>query len=129
MAKINIVEAVNSALAQEMEKDNDVIVMGEDVGVNGGVFRATDNLQKKFGPNRVIDTPLSEEGIVGTAIGMAAYGLKPVAEIQFSGFLFAAFDQLFSHAARIRWRSSNRYHVPLVVRTPGGGGVRAFELH
>ena len=129
MAKINIVEAVNMALDQEMSKDKDVIVLGEDVGVNGGVFRATDGLQKKFGPNRVIDTPLSEEGIVGTAIGMAAYGLKPVAEIQFSGFLYGPFDQLFSHAARIRWRSHSRYHVPLVVRTPGGGGIRALELH
>lgn len=128
MAKINIVQAVNSALMQEMNNDKDVVIIGEDVGVNGGVFRATDNLYKKY-PKRVIDTPLSEEGIVGTAVGMAAYGLKPVAEIQFSGFLMPAFDQLFSHAARLRWRSSNRYHVPLVVRTPGGGGIRALELH
>ena len=129
MAKVNIVQAVNMAMNLELGKDKDVVVMGEDVGVNGGVFRATDGLQKKYGKNRVIDTPLSEEAIVGTAIGMAAYGLKPVTEIQFSGFVYAPLDQIFSHASRLRWRSHGRYHIPLVVRTPGGGGIRALELH
>ena len=108
MVKVNIVQAVNMALKQELKLDKKVVVMGEDVGVNGGVFRATENLQKEFGKDRVIDTPLSEEGIVGTAIGMAVNGLKPVVEIQFSGFLYAPFDQLFSHAARIRSRSRGR---------------------
>lgn len=117
------------ALMQELKRDKNVVVMGEDVGVNGGVFRATDNLHKKFGKDRVIDTPLSEEGIVGAAIGMAVNGIKPVVEIQFSGFMYGPFDQLFSHASRIRWRSQGRYNVPLVVRTPGGGGIRALELH
>lgn len=129
MVKANIVQAVNMAMKQELKLDKNVIVMGEDVGVNGGVFRATDNLQKEFGKDRVIDTPLSEVGIVGTAIGMAVNGLKPVAEIQFSGFMYPAFDQLVSHAARIRSRSRGKFNVPLVVRTPFGGGIRALELH
>jgi len=129
MANLNIVEAVNLALLQEMKKNKNVILLGEDIGVNGGVFRATDNLQKIFGKNRVIDTPLSEEGIIGTAIGLAVYGMRPVAEIQFSGFLYAAFDQIVSHAARIRNRSRGRFTVPLVIRTPAGSGIRALELH
>ncbi len=125
MVKANIVQAVNMAMKQELKLDKSVIIMGEDVGVNGGVFRATDNLQKEFGKNRVIDTPLSEEAIVGTAIGMAVNGLKPLVEIQFSGFMYPAFDQLVSHAARIRSRSRGKFNVPLVVRTPFGGGIRA----
>ena len=129
MVKATIVQAVNMAMDQELKRDKNVVVMGEDVGVNGGVFRATDGLQKKYGKDRVIDTPLSEEAIVGTAIGMAVNGLRPVVEIQFSGFVYAAFDQLFSHAARIRNRSRGRFTVPLVVRAPAGGGIRALELH
>ncbi|MBI2110642.1 alpha-ketoacid dehydrogenase subunit beta, partial [Candidatus Woesearchaeota archaeon] len=129
MTSLNIVESVNLALLQEMKRNKNVVLLGEDIGVNGGVFRATDNLQKLFGKNRVIDTPLSEEGIIGTAIGLAVYGMKPVAEIQFSGFLYAAFDQIFSHAARIRNRSRGRFTVPLVIRAPAGSGIRALELH
>jgi len=112
-----------------MERDPDVVVLGEDVGIDGGVFRATDGLLKEFGENRVIDTPLSESGIVGVAIGLAVYGLKPVAEIQFEGFLYPALDQIISHAGRIRTRSRGRFHVPLVVRFPYGGGIRAPEHH
>lgn len=129
MTRINIVEAVNKALLQEMETDQRVVVMGEDVGVDGGVFRATDGLYKRFGEKRVIDTPLSESGIVGTAIGMAMYGLKPVTEIQFDGFMHPAFDQIVSHASRIRNRTRGRYTCPIVVRAPYGGGIRALEHH
>lgn len=129
MANLNLVQAVNQALREEMRRDERVVVLGEDVGINGGVFRATEGLYEEFGPNRVIDTPLSESGIVGTAIGMAVYGLRPVAEIQFSGFMPPAFDQLISHAARIRWRSRGRFSCPLVVRSPCGGGVKALEHH
>ncbi len=129
MPQLNIVQAINDALKTEMRRDPTVLVMGEDVGVNGGVFRVTENLYKEFGPDRSIDTPLSEAGIVGTAIGMALNGLKPVAEIQFDGFLSPAFDQIISHAARIRWRSRGRFHVPLVIRAPYGGGIRGPELH
>lgn len=129
MPQLNIVQAINDALKTEMRRDPTVLVMGEDVGVNGGVFRVTENLYKEFGPDRSIDTPLSEAGIVGTAIGMAINGLKPVAEIQFDGFMAPAFDQIISHAARIRWRSRGRYHVPLVIRAPYGGGIRGPELH
>lgn len=129
MAKLTIVEAVRDALDCEMGKDDRVIVLGEDVGVDGGVFRATDGLYKKYGKRRVIDTPLAESGIVGTSIAMAAAGLRPVAEIQFDGFTYPALDQLFSHAARLRNRSRGRYTVPLVVRFPYGGGIRALEHH
>jgi len=129
MPQLNIVQAINDALRTEMRRDPTVVVMGEDVGVNGGVFRVTENLYKEFGPDRSIDTPLSEAGIVGTAIGMAINGLKPVAEIQFDGFLPPAFDQIISHAARIRWRSRGRFHVPIVIRAPYGGGIRAPEYH
>ncbi len=129
MPVANIVQAVTMGLRQELARDKNVVVLGEDVGVNGGVFRATDGLQKEFGPNRVIDTPLAELGIVGASIGLAVNGMKPVAEIQFSGFLYAAFDQLLSHAARIRMRSRGRFSCPLVVRAPYGAGIRALELH
>jgi pyruvate dehydrogenase E1 component beta subunit len=112
-----------------MERDPDVVLLGEDIGTDGGVFRATDGLIKEFGKNRVIDTPLSESGIVGVAIGLALYGLKPVAEIQFEGFLYPALDQIISHAGRIRNRSRGRFHVPLVIRFPYGGGIRAPEHH
>lgn len=129
MAVANIVQAVAMGLRQELARDKNVVVLGEDVGVNGGVFRATDGLQKEFGANRIIDTPISELGIIGVSIGMAVNGLRPVAEIQFSGFMYAAFDQLLSHAGRIRMRSRGRYTCPIVVRTPYGGGIRALELH
>ena len=129
MPPLNIVQAVNDALRTEMRLDDRVVVLGEDVGVDGGVFRATEGLLEEFGPERVIDTPLAESGIVGTAIGMAVYGLRPVAEIQFDGFMPPAFDQIVSHAARIRWRSRGRFHVPLVIRAPYGGGIRALEHH
>lgn len=129
MAIATIVQAVTLALRQELARDKNVVVLGEDVGMNGGVFRATDGLQKEFGADRVIDTPLSELGIVGASIGMAVNGLRPVAEIQFSGFMFAAFDQLMTHAGRIRTRSRGRFSCPIVVRTPYGGGIRALELH
>ncbi len=129
MPQMTLVQAINDALRTEMRRDPTVVVMGEDVGVNGGVFRVTENLYKEFGPDRVIDTPLAESGIVGTAIGMAINGLKPVAEIQFDGFMAPAFDQIISHAARIRWRSRGRFHVPLVIRAPYGGGIRALEHH
>jgi pyruvate dehydrogenase E1 component beta subunit len=114
---------------QEMERDDDVLVMGEDIGIDGGVFRVTDGLLAKFGEQRVIDTPLAEGAIVGMAIGMALYGLKPVPEIQFSGFSFQAFHQIENHAARYRARTRGRYHVQMVVRMPYGGGVRALEHH
>jgi pyruvate dehydrogenase E1 component beta subunit len=128
MPQMTLVQAINDALRTEMRRDPTVIVMGEDVGVNGGVFRATESLYKEFGPDRAIDTPLAESGIVGTAIGMALNGLKPVAEIQFDGFMAPAFDQIVSHAARIRWRSRGRFHVPIVIRVPYGGGIRASNI-
>jgi len=129
MAKMTMIQALNLALRQEMENDDGVIILGEDVGVDGGVFRATDGLITQFGEERVLDTPLAESAIAGMSIGMAAYGLKPVCEIQFSGFSYQTFHQIENHAARLRWRSQGRYHVPLVLRTPYGGGVRALEHH
>jgi pyruvate dehydrogenase E1 component beta subunit len=129
MAQLNMVQAINLALRQEMERDGRIVVLGEDVGRDGGVFRVTEGLQERFGAERVIDTPLSESALVGAAIGMAAYGLRPVAEIQFMGFIYAAFDQLFTHAVRLRSRSRGRFTCPLLVRTPYGGGIKAPELH
>jgi len=129
LVELNIAQAVRLALEQEMARDPNVIVLGEDVGRNGGVFRATEDLFDEFGEDRVIDTPLSEIGIVGVAIGLALYGLRPVAEIQFEGFLYPALDQLISHAGKVRNRSRGRFHVPLVVRVPYGGGIRAPEHH
>ncbi len=126
---LTLVQAVQDGLHTEMDRDDDVVVMGEDVGKNGGVFRATEGLYDEFGGDRVIDTPLAESGIVGTAIGMAAYGLKPVPEIQFMGFIYPAFDQIVSHAARLRNRSRGRFTCPMVVRAPYGGGIRAPESH
>ncbi|KAA9405507.1 alpha-ketoacid dehydrogenase subunit beta [Haloarcula sp. CBA1131] len=126
---LTLVQAVRDGLYGEMERNEDVVVMGEDVGKNGGVFRATQGLHEEFGDDRVIDTPLAEAGIVGTAIGMAAYGLRPVPEMQFSGFMYPAFDQIVSHAARLRNRSRGRYNCPLTVRAPYGGGIRAPEHH
>jgi pyruvate dehydrogenase E1 component subunit beta len=129
MAKMTMVQALNLALRQEMEKDDRVILLGEDVGVDGGVFRVTVDLIEKFGADRVLDTPVAESGIVGMAIGMATYGLRPVCEIQFSGFSYQNFHQVENHASRLRWRSRGRISVPLVVRMPYGGGVRALEHH
>jgi len=129
MPKLNMVQAINLALKEEMERDDRVVILGEDVGKDGGVFRITEGLFDKFGPERVMDTPLAESSIVGAAIGMAAYGLRPVAEIQFMGFIYPAVDQIFSHAARVRSRSRGRFTCPLVVRTPYGAGIKAPELH
>ena len=129
MAKLNMVEAINLALREEMERDNRVIIFGEDVGKEGGVFRVTDGLQKRFGPDRVIDTPLAELGIVGTALGMAVYGLRPIAEIQFEGFLYPCLDQINNHIGRMRNRSRGRFTCPLVIRFPYGGGIHAPEHH
>jgi len=129
MVMMNLLEAIRSALDNELKSDKSVVVLGEDVGVNGGVFRATDGLQKKYGKDRVIDTPLTEEGIVGNAVGLAVNGIKPVVEIQFSAFMAPAFDQIFTHAGRIRSRSRGRFTCPLVVRGPSGGGIKALELH
>jgi pyruvate dehydrogenase E1 component beta subunit len=126
---MNIVQALNQALMQEMEKDKSVILMGEDVGKDGGVFRVTEGLWTKFGDNRVIDTPLAESGIVGTAIGLSITGMKPVCEIQFDGFTPPIFNQLYSHATRMRNRTRGKYTTHIVVRFPYGGGVRALEHH
>src|SRR3989338_7512553 len=129
MAVMNMVEAVKSALRNELKRDKRVIVMGEDVGKNGGVFRCTDGLFDEFGPERLIDTPLTETGIMSTAIGLAVNGMRPVAEFQFSGFIYGPYDQLVTHASKIRSRSSGRFSCPLVVRAPYGCGIKALELH
>jgi 2-oxoisovalerate dehydrogenase E1 component beta subunit len=129
MPEVTLVEAVNMALARAMQDDSNVVVLGEDVGVNGGVFRATAGLQQRFGPDRVIDTPLSELLISGLCVGMAAQGLRPVGEIQFMGFLYPCIDQLVNHASRLRNRTQGRLTCPLVLRTPHGAGIRAPEHH
>ncbi len=129
MAILTFVQTIGSTLAFAMEHDQTVVVLGEDVGRSGGVFRATTGLWERFGPERVIDTPLTESGIVGVAIGMALNGLRPVAEIQFEGFLLPALDQLASHAARYHTRSRGQWSVPLVIRCPWGGGIHAPEHH
>ena len=127
--KMNIVEAVNAAIHDEMENNDEVIAYGEDVGEDGGVFRATKGLQDKFGEERCFSSPLAESGIAGTAIGMSLYGFRPVIEMQFSGFSYLAFHQIKEHAARFRIRSRGDYTVPLTVRAPYGGGIRALEHH
>jgi pyruvate dehydrogenase E1 component beta subunit len=127
--KLTMIEAINLALQHEMQRDEDVVLLGEDIGRNGGVFRATINLQQQFGPQRVIDTPLAETLIAGLTVGMATQGLKPVAEIQFMGFIYATFEQLVSHAARLRHRTRSRLHCPMVLRAPFGGGIHAPEHH
>jgi len=129
MAKLNMVKALNLALRQEMDRDADVVIIGEDVGVDGGVFRVTEDLHRTFGGKRVIDSPLAESAIIGASIGMALYGLKPVCEIQFSGFAFQCFHQIENHAARYRMRTQGRFHCQMVIRMPFGGGVRALEHH
>jgi pyruvate dehydrogenase E1 component beta subunit len=129
MANLTLVQAINLALIQEMERDERVLLLGEDVGANGGVFRVTEGLHKRFGGKRVVDTPLAESGIIGTAIGLAMAGLRPVPEIQFDGFLGPAYDQICSHAARMRTRTRGAFTVPLTIRVPVGGGIHAPELH
>jgi pyruvate dehydrogenase E1 component beta subunit len=129
MPKMNMVEAINLALREEMERDSLVVILGEDVGKEGGVFRVTDGLQAKFGADRVVDTPLAETGIVAVAFGMAVNGLHPIAEIQFEGFLYPCLDQINNHIGRIRNRSRGRFTSPLVIRTPYGGGIHAPEHH
>jgi pyruvate dehydrogenase E1 component beta subunit len=126
---MNIIQAVNSALDHALGTDEDVFVFGEDVGKFGGVFRATDGLQEKHGENRVFDTPLSEGGIIGMAVGMAIYGLKPVPEIQFSDFIYPAFDQIVNEMAKFRYRSGGQYPCPVTIRTPFGGGIRGGHYH
>ena len=129
MADITLVEAVTQALAYELEHDPDVVIFGEDVGKNGGVFRATEGLQARFGEERVFDTPLAESMIAGLSIGMSLQGLKPVAEFQFMGFIYPAMNQIITHAARMRNRTRGRLHCPIVFRAPFGGGIRAPEHH
>ena len=126
--QMTMIEALNSALSLELERDKRVVVLGQDIGANGGVFRVTEHLQEKFGEKRVFDTPLSESAIIGSSVGMAIYGLRPIAEIQFAGFLFVSMNQLVSQAARIRFRSAGAYTCPLVVRAPYGGGDRFLLL-
>ena len=129
MATLTLLQAINDGLRTAMKEDPSVLVFGEDVGKKGGVFLATENLQKEFGVERCFDTPLSEDGIVGTAIGMAMNGLRPVAEIQFQDFIFPAFDQIVSEAAKLRYRSGGQYTAPMVIRTPYGGGIRGGLYH
>jgi pyruvate dehydrogenase E1 component beta subunit len=129
MPTLNLLQAVNDALKLEMRRDPRVVVLGEDVGKFGGVFRATAGLYEEFGANRVIDTPLSENGIIGTALGMALYGLRPVPEIQFADFIFPAFDQIVNEVAKFRYRSGGQYACPMVIRTPYGGGIKGGHYH
>lgn len=129
MSKLTMVEALSLAMDQEMERDENVCLLGEDIGINGGVFRATKDLQQKHGESRVMDTPLAECGIVGTAVGMAIYGVRPVVEIQFSGFTMQAFDQIEQNMARLHNRTRGKYTISMVLRTPYGGGIRAVEHH
>jgi pyruvate dehydrogenase E1 component beta subunit len=129
MTKLNMVQAINQAIAQEMERDKSVIIMGEDVAVDGGVFRVTDGLVNKFGKERVIDTPLAEAGIVGTAVGLAINGIKPIVEIQFVGFTYEAFHHINHQMSRFRQRSEGLFPVSMVLRSPMGGGIKALELH
>ena len=129
MAVLNIVQAVNHALRDEMKRNDKIVLLGEDIGVNGGVFRATEGLFQEFGPNRVIDTPLSESGIIGVSIGMALYGLKPVPEIQFLDFIYPGFDQIQSELSKFRYRSGSQFTTPVVIRTPYGGGIRGSHYH
>ena len=129
MPTMNLVQAINSSLKQEMEKNEKIILLGEDVGKNGGVFRVTEGLWQKFGGNRVMDTPLSEIGIIAVSIGLAVAGMRPVPEVQFDGFSLPMFDQIYNHLGRIRKRSQGKYSVPLVLRIPHGGGIKAYEHH
>ena len=127
--QMNMVQAINDALKLEMKRDPRVLVLGEDVGKVGGVFRVTQGLYEEFGEDRVIDTPLSEGGIIGTSIGLALYGMVPVPEIQFSDFIFPAYDQIVSEVAKYRYRSGGEYSAKMVIRTPVGGGIRGGHYH
>src|SRR5262247_3366164 len=129
MPELTLVQAVNDALRVEMRRDPRIVVLGEDVGRFGGVFRATVDLQEEFGADRCIDTPLAESGIIGTAIGMALYGLRPVPEIQFGDYVYPAFDQIVNELAKFRYRSGGEYACPVVIRTPVGGGIRGGHYH
>lgn len=129
MTELNLVQAINAALRRAMTEDSRVVILGEDVGIDGGVFRATDGLFEAFGSQRVLDTPLAEAAIAGISIGLAAQGLRPVAEIQFTGFAYACIDQLINHASRLRSRTRGRLTCPMVLRSPAGGGIRAVEHH
>jgi len=129
MPTINIIQAVNDALRTEMKRDDRVVVMGEDVGKFGGVFRATQGLFQEFGGDRVFDTPLAEAGIIGSAIGMAMYGMRPVPEIQFVDFIYPAFDQIVNEAAKMRYRSGGQFTCPMVIRAPSGGGIKGGHYH
>ena len=129
MSELTLLEAVNRAMAHELDVDENVVLLGEDIGVNGGVFRATEGLQARFGADRVVDTPLAESMIAGMAIGMAAQGLRPVAEIQFMGFIYPTLDQMMNHASRLRTRTRGRLSCPMVLRAPFGGGIHAPEHH
>ena len=129
MTGLNMIQSLNRALAGELARDESVMVLGEDVGKEGGVFRVTQGLQERFGEERVVDTPLAESAIVGASVGLAIGGMRPVAEIQFEGFGWYAFHQIESHVARMRWRSRGRFTCPLVIRTPYGAGIRALEHH
>ncbi|MGG4498911.1 alpha-ketoacid dehydrogenase subunit beta [Brevibacillus reuszeri] len=127
--KLTIIQAITEAMDQKMSEDQRVMVLGEDIGVNGGVFRATDGLLEKYGSDRVVDTPLAEAGIIGSAIGLGMNGMIPIVEIQFLAFIYPGFEQIVSHAARMRYRTRGQYHVPMVIRTPYGAGIRGPELH
>jgi len=129
MANLTMVQSITEALKQEMERDDRVLLLGQDIGKNGGVFRATDGLFEQFGENRVIDTPLAESGIVGTSVGLSLNNMRPVAEIQFLGFIYETMDQICTQAARMRFRSAGRFTAPIVIRSPFGGGVRTPEMH
>lgn len=129
MAQLTMVQAINEAMKLELQRDPNVMIFGEDVGHVGGVFRATEGLQKEFGEDRVFDTPLAESGIGGLAVGLSVQGFRPIMEVQFIGFLFEVMDSIVAQAARLRWRSGGRYNAPMVIRTPFGGGVKAAELH
>ncbi len=129
MAVMNMIQALNSAHDVMMQRDDNIVVMGEDVGYFGGVFRVTEGLQKKYGKSRVFDTPIAENGIVASAIGMAVYGLRPVAEIQFADYIYPAYDQIVSEAARIRYRTAGEWFVPMVIRSPYGGGIFGGQTH
>ena len=129
MAQMTVLEALNAAMAHELQRDPDVVILGEDVGTEGGIFRTTEGLQRRFGPARVIDTPLDEKGIAAHAVGMALYGLKPIVEIQFSGFIHDAFEQLMFCASKYRWATGGMYSVPLVVSAPSFGGIRGGFWH
>ncbi|WP_391118268.1 alpha-ketoacid dehydrogenase subunit beta [Psychrobacillus sp. L3] len=127
--QLTLIQAINEAMRLMLEEDERTIILGEDIGKNGGVFRATEGLQEEFGEERVVDTPLSEAGIIGTSIGLAVNGFRPVAEIQFLGFIYPAYEQIMTHVSRIRMRTMSRFTVPMVIRAPYGAGIRAPEIH